>query len=342
VGRCSPDIRVFIDGRTEVYGPEFFKEYMNICEKDNVDLFKKSLEQYKITGVLLNTVQQPAPPRIANYLYDSNEWVAVYLNYDGIIFLKDVPENRDVIAKRRIDFRRWQAEPMDIYRLGSKKVLPYRHINRAYSLEALGFDNAALAELDEALKVTPVYHEPYKLRGKIHAKHKEYQQAFENFRIAVLFQPTDRQDRKNLALAYYDLGEYEYAIEQYQRIIEYWPSKVDAYFLLARAYLKAQKYEKALAQTYKAHALDPSASKDLFELGDMFYEAGKMKEAEEVYQLVAQTKEREGERQYKLGKVYSALGQGQRARGAFDRALPLVLDNRVMKEEVERLRAAIP
>ena len=189
VGRCFPNIKVFIDGRTELYGPEFFKEYIKICEKDNLELFKKTLDRYRLTGIILSLVQQPAPPQILNYLYDSKEWVPVYFNYDAVIFLKDVPLNKAVIEKHRLDLTKWEAPKMDIYRLGSKKVTAYQHINRAYTLEALGLDRQAISEIDEALRITPAYREPYKLLGKIFAKHKDYQGAFENFRVALLFRP---------------------------------------------------------------------------------------------------------------------------------------------------------
>ena len=222
VGRCFPDIKVFIDGRTEVYGPDFFNFYVQLWEKDNPEVFAGALDKFNITGALLNSVQQPIPPRIINYLENSKEWIPVYFDFDGVIYLKDVPQNREIIDQYAIDFSVWQGKGLDLHRLGSKKVTPYQNINRAYTLESLGYDQAAMREIEFALKVTPVYKEPYKLLGKIFAKHKKYQQAFENFRIAVLFDSFDRDTRHNLALAYYDLGEFKYAADQYQRIINQW------------------------------------------------------------------------------------------------------------------------
>jgi len=219
VGRCSPDIKVFIDGRTEVYGPKFFKEYTEIWEKDNEEKFKNVLVRYKITGVLLNSVHHAIPKNALNFLYKDKEWVPVYFDYDGMVFLKDVPLNKDLINRFRIDLARWEAKEMDLLRLGVRRVTPYQHIHRAYTLETLGLDDAALAEAQEAVKTTPNYREPYKIMAKVYANRKDFQKAFENFRIALTFAPNDQRLRINLAQTYYDMEEYEYAIKHLNKII---------------------------------------------------------------------------------------------------------------------------
>ncbi len=51
LGRCFPNIKVFIDGRTEVYGGAFFKQYREMLEKGDTKLFEEAVNRYKITGI---------------------------------------------------------------------------------------------------------------------------------------------------------------------------------------------------------------------------------------------------------------------------------------------------
>lgn len=268
VGRCSPDIKVFIDGRTEVYGPKFFKFYQKVWEKDNTEEFEKVLEKFKITGAFMNSVHQPIPKNILNFLYQSQEWIPVYFDYDAMIFLKSVPFNQDLIERFRIDLGHWEAKPMDLLRLGSKKVTPRPHMNRAFTLESIGLDEAALAETAQALKVSPKYREIYKMRGKIYAKRKDFQQAFENFRIAVTLGSGDRESRLNLARTLFDLEEYHYATEQYEKVADRWPNHPKAYFMMAKIFVKQDLTERAVSFLQKARKIAP----DNEEITDMLKE----------------------------------------------------------------------
>ena len=337
VGRCFPDIKIFIDGRTEVYGPEFFNYYVQLWEKDNPDIFADALKKFNITGALLNSVQQPIPARIIKYLENSKEWVPVYFDYDGVIYLKDVPQNRALIEKYAIDFSNWQGKSLDLYRLGSKKVTPYQNINRAYTLESLGYDKAAAREIGFALKVTPVYKEPYKLLGKIFAKHKQYQQAFENFRIAVLFDHFDRGTRHNLALSYYDLGEYKYAADQYQRIINQWPKDPKAHFRMARCLIKMEKYDTAMEFIKVAHELKPKNVKDILKLGEMMEEQGQHEMALAVYRLGLETEAKLDETHHRMGLVYQALGDEENMEMHFREEQKAVAENRTGTGDPEEL-----
>jgi tetratricopeptide (TPR) repeat protein len=187
-------------------------------------------------------------------------------------------------------------------------------MNRAFTLAALGYDKAAVREIDQALAVTPVYDEPYKLLGKIYAKHKQYEKAFENFRIALLFDPKSRELRYNLALACYDLGKYKYSADQYQRIIDKWPGEAKAHFLMARALAGMALYDKAVEFTRHAHVMVPEDIKDLLKLGDLLADAGQFRQAEEVYTLGLETKKRPAEVHRKLSAVYEKLGEPDKAR----------------------------
>jgi tetratricopeptide (TPR) repeat protein len=340
VGRCSPGIKVFIDGRTEVYGPQFFKYYEELWDKDNAEAFEKALEKYNITGVFLDSVFHPIPEKVAQFLYHSKEWVPVYLDFDGMVFLKDVPQNKDLINRFRLDLKNWQAKELDMYRLGSKNVTPYQHVNRAFTLESLGLDEAAIAEAREAVRINPSYVDPYKLIGKVYAKKKDYQSAFENFRIAVLLSPQDQKARQNLAQAYYDLGEYKYAADQYQRILEIWPTDPLAHFSLSRICVKQGKPQKALEYLRKAFQLDPKAVKDVLDVGDLLFDNGFYESAKDAYVLLTSQDPKNAQAHQKLGLAYEKLNQKEKAREEFEKSLQIQQNKEQVPTDSKKIKGS--
>ncbi|MCK5269089.1 MAG: tetratricopeptide repeat protein [Spirochaetes bacterium] len=337
VGNCSPNIKVFIDGRTEVYGSDFFRYYQDIWEKGNSERFGNALDKYNITGVLLNTVQHPSPEAPLDFLVESKEWIPVYFNYDAIVYLKDIPFNKEVIDKYAIDFNKYEAIKLDLYKLGSKNVKPYQHINRAYSLESMGYHDAAVAELEEALDISPNYQPPYKILGKIYAQNKEFQKAFEKFRIATILAPGDRRTRLNLALSYYDLGQYKYAIEQYDKIIQSWPNRPETYYFLSRTYIKDKNYDKGLRILGKAYELNPHSINDILQIGDMLAKDESYENAKKVYELALNSKDDSYKIYFKIGLVNMKLDNKEEAKEALLKALELDPDNKDIKKNLKKL-----
>jgi len=313
VGHCFPKIKVFIDGRTEVYGPDFFKYYQDILEKDDVEKFKAAVKRFQITGAFMNTVHSQSPPKLLNYLYKSPEWSVVYFDYDGVVFLKNIPLNRDVINRTRIDLTTWKAPELDIYRLGSKEVQPYQNLNRAFTLESLDLDDAAVAEAKAALKVNPGYVGPYKILGKIAAKKKDFQAAYENFRLASSMSFSDQLARMNMALALTDLRRFDEAAAQYQKIIDIWPSSSKPYLKLAKVQIIRKKYADAFALLQKGYGLDLSSSKDVVSLGDMFYEEKAYPFAEKTYALIISKSPNLEEVYLKLCQVYERTNDREKS-----------------------------
>ncbi len=337
VGRTFPRLKVFIDGRTEVYGPKFFKYYERIWEKDDpkaLKAFQEALDRYGIDVILVNTVYHSAPERRLKWLYEDPRWVLVYFDYDGLIFLRDVPANRPVIERHRIDLASWRPKELDVYRLGAVKVIPYRFINRAYTLETLGFDEAAEAEARAALRIAPHYLEPYKILGKIASKRKDYQAAFEAFRVAVSFDSRNDRLRTNLAKAYEDLGLYDYSLEQLAKVRRHRPGDPESYFLAARILTKAGRYDEALAWLRRAHAMAPKDTKDLLKVGDLLRKEGAFEQAREAFAMARETGEDPAEVHLHMGRLDLARGDA----AAAEKELHAGLD---AAGEDENLRAQI-
>lgn len=333
VGNAFPGIKVFIDGRTEVYGGKFFERYQKIWDRGETQLLEPMVQQHHITGALLNSSRQHIPREILNYFYRHPEWVPVYLNYDGVVFLRKVSENQKHIDRFALDLTRWEVPLLDLPKIGATAISPFQYYYRAFTLESLDMYDAALAEALEAVKITPGYGKIHDLIGKIYAKRKDYQEAFPHFRTAVINDPHDEKARHNFALCYFDMGDYEGAVKQYNGIIADWPSDPKAYFLLAKTYVKAERYGEALKTAEKAHQLRPDDARDILELGDAVYAQGQYETAKDMYALAVKTQKEPAVVYKKLGLVYKKLGRAEEAAESFKKSLSIdPLDNEVKKE----------
>ncbi|MFY9573666.1 MAG: hypothetical protein WAV20_19885, partial [Blastocatellia bacterium] len=90
--KSYPHYKVFMDGRSDMYGAAFVKEYVKIVK---VDLdYENVLNKYDVTWVIFN-----ANFPICRHLEASGNWKLVYADTTANILLKDIPENRELIEK---------------------------------------------------------------------------------------------------------------------------------------------------------------------------------------------------------------------------------------------------
>src|SRR3989338_8888051 len=226
IGRAYPNVKVFIDGRTELYGSDFFERYQKVWKQGDLKMFREMDVKRNITGAFLNNNNQDIPRKVLKMFARMPGWRVVYFDDDAVIFLKETPVHKPLITKFAVDLNKWDPEPMDLSKLGPKRIDPFPFVSRAYLLESLGMDGPALKEVACALQVSPDHPGAYRLWGKIDARRRDYRKAFEHFRMAVMLFPGDRQSRMGLANAYEHLGDRQGALRQYERLLADKPNDV--------------------------------------------------------------------------------------------------------------------
>ena len=254
VGRVYPNIRVFIDGRTEVYGANFFENYQKIWKDGNAHVFAYFEHKFNITGAFLNNAKQDIPQNVLKMFHSLKDWSIVYLDDDAVIFLKQTPYNKPFIDRYSVDLKKWKPRPMDLLKLGTTRIDPFPFTSRAYVLEILDADEAAINESKEALRVEPGYAPAYNMLGRIYAKRKEYRKAFENYRLGVMYSG-NRLARLGLAESYDNLKVYNGAITQYQSLVDSSPKDFQGYYGLAKVYAEMGQDKKALGLLSSAKKL---------------------------------------------------------------------------------------
>ncbi len=281
-GRCFPNIKVFIDGRTELYGAEFFQTHDQAWKGDK-QLLDELIERYKISGLFLNSAMAPIPQKLLWHISKDKKWELVYLDYDAVIFLRVIPQNAEFIRKYKIDLARWKTKKMDLKRLGLTNVKPYQNVHRAYSLIAMDFHDAALKEAYAAVKIMPNYAEPHKIIGGIFLKKGLSKKAFEALRVARILDPRNPEVRYQLALFFEEQNDFKQALEQCQIAVAYKPGYPSSLLALVRIQAKQGQDKEAVETLKSIKGMSAFESSDLLSVGDVFYNNKKYTLAKEAY-----------------------------------------------------------
>ena len=341
IGQCSPQIRVFIDGRTELYGPHFFKEYLKIWENGDEAAFLAAAQKYQLSGAFLSSSVNHIKDKLLQQLYRNKEWVLVYVDHDAVIFLKDVPEHQEAIKKFRKDKGKITFSNIDFQRLGPRGVFPYREIKRAYALEALGFDDLALEQTSFALLTSPESSEPYYIRGKVFKKRKDLQKAFEDFRIATMLSGNDAAMRYQLGLAYAALGNHKEAIRHLEILVKRNVRQPDVFFSLAKSLVIIGEDKRALQAVRKGLALYPQDLTLAWEAMDALMGRKQYDSAVKLGAMIASAYPSTATAYQKIGLCYKSLGQQKKAQEAFLRGLRIDPQDPVLAREAEEIKRSL-
>lgn len=281
IGRTFPQRKVFIDGRTEFYGPEFFKECMDALKKD-ITAFETIVRNHNITSVFASMALDVAP-NLVGYLYRSPQWHLAYLDERGVLFLKDVPENHSLIGKYKMDLSHYTVPRIDLKELRLKVVYPAPYVSRAFLFDLFGEDELVMSECREALRIMPNCGQAFYLLAKIHMRKAAYEEALVHLRSCLLFVSTHVKALVDLGICYQELGEAELAAKTFKRAIRVDPKSEFAYYRLGCLYLAQQETAKAMAAIKKAISLQPENPRNYFKLAEALHaREGEAKDFEQI------------------------------------------------------------
>jgi Tfp pilus assembly protein PilF len=270
IGRAYPQRKVFIDGRTELYGQAFFERYLKALDGGDSGVFEEMVSKFNIGAALLNMTSTPMP-NIAVYMYKDPRWKLVFLDHAAAIFLKDEPPNQALIKKYKIDLSKYLAPPADLNALGLKQIYPTPYLKRAHFFELLEEPAAAISEAKEALRIMPNCAEAYHILGGIYLRKGSYKEAFENLRSAAMLLPGNTDILLDLGKCLRQLNENKGAIHALKGVIEADNSNAAAYYELGLVYLADNDEAKAIESLNKAVKLNIKNPRYHFGLAGAFY-----------------------------------------------------------------------
>lgn len=232
IGRAYPKRRVFIDGRTELYGPDFFSNYIAVGEGKK-DAIEKTIKKYALKGFFLTCNPRDVNNGLLKYLAYSAKWKTVYFDESAIIFLEDNKENAELIKKYKVNLKGWRPIFPDLLKVGISFRYPSPYLARARFLDMLGFYKAAFREAKIVLSLMPNNAEALKYASVYYLEERNFLEAYKNARNSLLANPNDLEMRTKLALIYYRMNEQDKAMTLIDSILKKSPKYAYAYYTKA-------------------------------------------------------------------------------------------------------------
>ena len=265
--RAGEPVKVYSDGRLEVYGPDMLTELASLSPSTWPDLDRRWN---------FNTIVIPVHDYedLALAIVNDPEWALVHLDHRNIICVRDIPAHRELIASKKIDLSKsWtprDAEPDDGPRPSIARALgaasrPYYAEGIAEVFISLHAHPLAIPYLDRAARQYPARVRPRavlapilwamgreaeadllltglddeaRLAASTEAARllmggRNFKGALAPLRLAVSLDPEDRSLRLVLADCAFQSGDFKTARENYARLLR---ARVDPNELMKYAY----------------------------------------------------------------------------------------------------------
>ena len=280
--RFFPRKKVFLDGRTELYGGDFFNAYEKALYVDKYTI-EVLLKKYKVNTVFL-AGDLWGRIDLTVYFFNNPGWSLVYLDEDSTIFLKNTAQNKALIDKLKVDLKKWQILKADLDKIGLKRVYPEPYIKFAWMFYSFGFDDLAIAQAKEALRILPSSSDAYNILGRVYTKQKLYPRAFEALRLANIYEPSYKETLISLGKFYLETDKTDKAIKIYKKMVKLNPYSADGYYLLGQAYHQLGDLKSALKAMRTALKITPFSAEYYKELGRLLCKNKNAAGAREIYQ----------------------------------------------------------
>ena len=164
-------------------------------------------------------------------------------------------------------------------------------------------------------------HKKYFDKGFDLSKLKRYEEAIEQYKLAIQDETSYSSAYNNMGVALNELKRYEEAIEQYKLALQYNPSHSTAYYNMGNSLDELKRYEEAIEQFKLAIRYNPSNSTAFYSMGVALRKLKRYKEAIEQYKLAIQYNPSFSDAYYNMGLVLYALRRDEEAIEQFKLAI---------------------
>lgn len=244
IWRLFPYKKVFIDGRLEVYDREFYDYYNSLFFI--YPLFKQAVERYNINCVMWNYNLPFMPGEFLGNLVKDPNWKLACIDNSFIVFLRNSPLNREILASGLKDYTTELVSP----HLGHE----WRGV---FFSQVLGLSRQAEIEYLRAVKINPGSFIARNNLGNIYIAKGLYGRAIKELESAITLKPDNAGMYVNLGIAYSALGEYGLAAKTFRKGLLVSKEMPQLWFNLGFAYEKRGDKQKAAVCYRKALKLNP-------------------------------------------------------------------------------------
>ena len=124
---------------------------------------------------------------------------------------------------------------------------------------------------------------------------KNYNEAIENYQLAVEIDATSAEPFFKMGNAFYELNRYDDAITAYEKALALQPDYTDVLFNLGNTYLEKGNFPKAIDAYDRTLAADPKNADAYYNLGVALFQNGDQKQAISAFQNAARNGSRDAQ-----------------------------------------------
>ncbi|XP_054845092.1 protein O-mannosyl-transferase TMTC1 [Eublepharis macularius] len=213
-------------------------------------------------------------------------------------------------------------------------------VNLGRLYRSLGQNKDAEAWYKRALKVARNA-EILSPLGALYYNTGRYEDALKVYREAAALQPSNRETRLALAQVLAMMGQTKDAEKMTNHIVTEEAECLECYRLLSAIYSKQENYNKALEAIDKALQLKPKDPKVISELfftkGNQLREQNHLDKAFESYKVAVEFNPEQAQAWMNMGGIEHIKGNYIMARGYYEKALQLVPNSKLLKENLAKL-----
>ncbi|MCX5657867.1 MAG: tetratricopeptide repeat protein, partial [Candidatus Omnitrophica bacterium] len=183
IWRAWPEFKVFIDGRTSVYDEDHLRYYAEIFLYPY--MFEQLLKDFNINYFILDINSSPV---LLKRLYDDKNWRLVFFDANGLVFVKNSPENKAIVDKYAIDFNNWQDPEPEFNTQGlkdRKTIYPLSYFKKGVFFDTIGNTELARVEYKRAVSANPYLGEIYNNIGVTYQRQEKFDEAMPYYEKAI-------------------------------------------------------------------------------------------------------------------------------------------------------------
>ncbi|XP_063528625.1 protein O-mannosyl-transferase TMTC1 isoform X4 [Pongo pygmaeus] len=300
---------------------------------------------------------------------------AITLLKDSIKYGPEFADAYSSLASLLAEQERFK-EAEEIYQTGIKNCPDSSDLHNNYGvfLVDTGLPEKAVAHYQQAIKLSPSHHVAMVNLGRLYRSlgensmaeewykralqvaHKaeilsplgalyyntgRYEEALQIYQEAAALQPSQRELRLALAQVLAMMGQTKEAEKMTNHIVSEETGCLECYRLLSAIYSKQENHDKALDAIDKALQLKPKDPKVISELfftkGNQLREQNLLDKAFESYRVAVQLNPDQAQAWMNMGGIQHIKGKYVSARAYYERALQLVPDSKLLKENLAKL-----
>jgi tetratricopeptide (TPR) repeat protein len=162
------------------------------------------------------------------------------------------------------------------------------HCNLGGILYARGQPDAAIAHVQEALRLRPTYWEPWMELGRLSLDTGDNAKAIDSFKHALQYRPDFVDARYGLGLAYFKLGQWAEARAEFEAAAKQQPQEGRVQLWLGDIAIQQGRSDDAVQAYERAILIDPMQPAAFLKLGRLRRERGETERAKSCFQRVLQ------------------------------------------------------